>query len=132
MSPIQALLRLAQGQWPPASVIDSQLDGFRIALNEARRTRRTIWNYINIARRFLLYLNEQSISVEVASQEHVARFIQLELHRFQRKQGRRPRRLVQWRCGLTPGIHALLRHIQGKWPPPLHVHPGLLRLSEHL
>jgi site-specific recombinase XerD len=132
MSPIQALLRLARGQWPPPSVIDSQLDGFRIALNAAGRTRGTVWNYIYIARRFLSYLSARTISVDIAGQMDVSRFIDFELHRFRRKQGQRPRRLVQWRCGLTSGIHALLRHIQGQWPPPSPVHPGLLRLTEHL
>ena len=132
MSPTQALLRLAQGQWPPASVVDSQLDGFRIALNETGRTRGTVWNYIHIARRFLLYLNARSIAVETVGQPDVSRFIDIELDGFRRKHGQRPRRLVQWRCGLTSGIHALLRHVQGKWPPTVPVHPGLLRLAEHL
>lgn len=132
MSPIQTLLRLAQGQWPPANVIDSQLDGFRIGLNEEGRTRGTVWNYIYIARRFLLYLSARSISVAAAGPADVSRFIAFELHRFRRKQGERPLRLVQWRCGLTSGVHALLRHMQGKWPPALPVHPGLLQLTEHL
>src|SRR5262249_40132996 len=79
-----------------------------------------------------LYLNARSISVETAEQVDVSRFIDCELHRFRRVQGRRPRQLVQWRCGLTSGVHALLRHIPGKWPPTSAVHPDLVRLTEHL
>lgn len=132
MSPIQALLRLAQGQWPPPSMVDSRLDCFRRALNEGGHTAATVRHYIQVGRRFLIYLNERSISVEAVSPADVSRFIDFELRAFRRKHVRLPDRLVYWRCGLTNGIHALLRQVQGKWPPTSSVHPWLLRLQQHL
>jgi integrase/recombinase XerD len=132
MSPIQALLRLAQGQWPPPSVIASHLDCFRKALDEAGHTKATVRHYIQVGRRFLVYLSEPSISVEAVQQADVSQFIDFELRGFARKHGRLPSRLIHWRCGLTNGIHALLRLVQGKWPPSSPLHPWLLRLKQHL
>lgn len=37
--------------------------------------------------------------------------------------GRLPGSVVDWRCGLTPGIHYLLRLVQGEWPPARPVQP---------
>jgi site-specific recombinase XerD len=132
MSPIQALLRLAQGQWPPPSVLASHLDCFRKALDEAGHTKATVRHYIQVGRRFLVYLNERSLSVEAVQQADVSRFIDFELRGFRRKHGRLPRRLIHWRCGLTNGIHALLRQVQGKWPPTPSIHSWLLTLQQHL
>lgn len=132
MSPIQALLRLALGQWPPPSVLASHLDCFRKALDEAGHTKATVRHYIRVGRRFLVYLNERSLSGEAVQQADVSRFIDFELHGFRRKHGRLPRRLIHWRCGLTNGIHALLRLVQGKWPPSSPVHPWLLQIKQHL
>ena len=132
MSPLQALLRLAQGQWPPPSMIDSHLHCFRTALNDEHHTTGTIRHYLQVGRRFMIHLNERSISVEAVRQEDVSRFINFELRGFRRKHGRLPHRIIDWRCRLTSGIHALLRVVQGKWPPPSPVHPWLLQLRQHL
>jgi integrase/recombinase XerD len=132
MSPIQALLRLAQGQWPPPSKIASHLDCLRKALDEASHSTSTVRHYVQAGRRFLIYLDLRSISVEAAQPPDVSRFIDLELRSFLRKHHRWPHNLVHWRCGLTSGIHALLQLVQGKWPPPSSVHPWMLRLRQHL
>lgn len=132
VSPIRTVLRLAQGKWPPPSAIKSRLDYFRRALREGGLTAATVWHYVRMGRRFLTSLNERSISVESVSPADVSRFIDFELRAFRRKHGRLPRQLVNWRCGLTNGIHALLRQVQGRWPPTQGVHPWLLRLQQHL
>ena len=132
MSPIQALLRLAQGQWPPPSGIDSRLDCFRKALDEAGRGAGTVRRYIQVARRFLIDLNDRSIPVDAAKPADVSRFIDIELRRYRRKHGRSPRQPVDWRCALTGGIHELLRQVQGVWPPPSAGHPWLIRFRQHL
>jgi hypothetical protein len=63
-SPIHALLRLAQGQWPPRKTIDSRLDCFRKALRQVEHTAGTVRHYMQVARRFLIYLNQRSILAE--------------------------------------------------------------------
>lgn len=40
--------------------------------------------------------------------------------------------MVDWRCGLTPGIHCLLRLVRGKWPPTCPAPPWLEGLREQL
>jgi hypothetical protein len=131
-SPIQALLRLAQGQWPPPTMIDERLRSFRKGLQKAGHTVATIRHYIQVARRFLIYLGDQSVSAEAATQVDISRFIDSELRSFPHKHGRLPHRLIHWRCGRTNGIHALLRLVQKQWPPTSSVHPWLLCLKEHL
>jgi len=131
-SPIHALLRLAQGQWPPLSMIESRLDDFRAALDQEGHTARTTRHYVQVARRFLRYLNERSILVEAVTPADLSRFIDFELRVFRLGHGRLPDELVQWRCRLTNGIHALLRQLQGKWPPTPSIHPWLVKLQQHL
>lgn len=132
VSPIRALLRLAQGQWPPPNKAELQLIGFRKALAEGAYGEGTVRRYLEDARHFLRYLNRRSILLEGAKPADVTQFLEWELRAFRRKHGHLPRRLVQWRCGWTTGIHALLHHAQGQWPPPGSAHPWLLRLQQHL
>lgn len=132
VSPIRALLRLAQGRWPPPNKTESELIDFRRALVEGTYCDATVRRYLEDARHFLRYLNRRSIPLEGAKTADVTRFLEWELRAFRRKHGHLPPRLVQWRCGWTTGIHALLRLAQGQWPPPGSIHPWLLRLQQYL
>jgi len=117
MSPIALLLRLAQGQWPPQDEIAMRLEWFRKRLEEERLRPRTIQRYLQVARRFLSFLTERSVALEAATPADLSAFIERELGLYRREQGRLPQNVVNWRCGLTHGIHYLLRLTQGKWPP---------------
>ncbi|MBI1956565.1 MAG: tyrosine-type recombinase/integrase [Acidobacteria bacterium] len=132
MSPIALLLRLAQGQWPPPNEIETRLEWFRKRLEEEGLRPRTIQCYLQVGRRFLSFLSYRSITLESATPADLSAFIERELVLYRRDQGRLPQNTVNWRCGLTHGIHYLLRLVQGKWPPPRPVQPWLERLKRQL
>jgi len=131
-APVHTLLRLAQGHWPPPSPIAARLAWFRSQLVEAHHTPGTVRRYLQVARHFLTYLDKRAVAVEAAQPADVSRFLARELAAYFQSQGRPPHRLVDWRCGLTAGVHALLHRVQGEWPPPAAVHPWLRRLRQHL
>ena len=132
MSPITLLLRLAQGQWPPPNEIGTRLEWFRKRLEEERLRPRTIQRYLQVGRRFLSFLSHRSITLEAAAPADLLAFIERELALYRQEQGRLPQNVVNWRCGLTHGIHYLLRLVQGKWPPARPVQPWLERLKKQL
>lgn len=132
MSPITLLLRLSQGQWPPLNETDEHLDWFRTRLEEERLRPRTRQRYLQVGRRLLSFLRDRSVSLKAATSPDVSAFIERELILYRREQGRLPQNVVGWRCGLTPGIHCLLRLVQGSWPPVRPVQPWLERLKKQL
>jgi hypothetical protein len=131
LSPVQILLRLAQGRWPPANQVDARLEWFGSQLADAKHTPRTILRYKQVARLFLTFLVSRRVPAENVAKADVAEFVELELRRFQQQRDRRPRSLTHWRCGLTSSIHYLLRLIQGVWPPPTS-YPYIDQLRELL
>jgi integrase/recombinase XerD len=131
-SPINLLLRLAQGQWPPPNEIEARLEWFRARLEEAKQKPRTRQRYLQVARRFLFFLGDRSVPLEDATSADVSAFIDREFTLYRREQGRPPGSVVDWRCGLTPGVHYLLRLVQGQWPPACRVQPWLEQLKGQL
>jgi len=132
MSPITLLLRLSQGQWPPLNETDEHLDWFRTRLEEERLRPRTRQRYLQVGCRFLSFLCDRSVSLKAATPPDVSAFVERELLLYRREQGRLPQNVVDWRCGLTPGIHCLLRLVQGAWPPARPLQPWLERLKKEL
>ena len=112
--------------------IEERLNWFRTRLKETKHTPRTQRRYLQVARHFLLFLDKRSVTLETAAPPDVSAFIHHELILYRRQQGRPPRNVVDWRCGLTPGIHYLLRLVQGVWPPTRLEQPWLVRLKEEL
>src|SRR5271167_1913330 len=112
--------------------IEERLNWFRTRLKETKHTPRTQRRYFQVARHFLLFLDKRSVTLETAAPPDVSAFIHDELILYRRQQGRPPRNVVDWRCGLTPGIHYLLRLVQGVWPPTRPEQPWLVRLKEEL
>lgn len=108
MSPIKALLAYVQGQWPPANTIERELEWFKKKLAEADRKPSTIVNNLCVIRRFLNYLEKSATPVETVRRADVRRYVDWELRVYRKKHGRGPTRLVEWRCGLTPAVHAFL------------------------
>ena len=111
---------------------EERLNWFRTRLKETKHTPRTQRRYLQVARHFLLFLGKRSVTLETAAPPDVSGFIHHELILYRRQQGRPPKNVVDWRCGLTPGIHDLLRLVQGVWPPTRPEQPWLARLKEEL
>lgn len=84
-------------------------------LKQQRYSPQAFRRRVLVAGRFLAYLKEQHVAVEIAGESNVSLYLQKELRHFRRYHGRGPRN--GWRRSHTAGIHMLLRLAQGKWPP---------------
>jgi len=132
LSPIHKLLALAQGTWPPPSAVETRVRWFAGELKAAAHSRSTISTYVRISRDFLNHLHRAGVDPNDAEPAHVSSFIHQELRRYRERHHRLPRRVVDWRCGLTPPIHLLLKKVRGIWPPLELPHPQIKRLEEQL
>jgi len=132
LAPIHKLLTLAQGVWPPISHVDARVQWFARELKAAEHSPSTISTYVRISRDFLDHLHRKGVDLHDVQPSHVSGFIDRELQRYQLRHHRLPRRVVDWRCGLTPPIHLLLRKVRGVWPPPALPHPQIKELANQL
>src|SRR6266436_4351438 len=132
LSPIHKLLTLAQGVWPPISPVDARVQWFAGELKAAKHSPSTIGTYTRISRDYLNYLHRKGVDLHDVQPAHVSAFIDHELRRYQQRHHRLPRRIVDWRCGLTPPIHLLLKKACGNWPRPELPHPQIKKLEEQL
>ena len=130
-APIHLLFRLAQGQWPPPSEAGRRLARFQAHMRAKRYSKSAIINYCIVTHRFLASLERRSLALEHVRPADVSAFIGEELRSYHRQHGRAPIDLMVWRCGLTPGVHCLLRLAQGQWPPP-STHPWFERFRTHM
>ena len=71
-SPVNRLLRLVHGYWPPGSRPDPSLERFRQHLTEQRFSSSVIPSMMSAVRVFLRFLQNHSIPVETVTAEHVA------------------------------------------------------------
>lgn len=74
-----------------------------------------VGNYCAYARGFLDYLSRQNIPVTGVSEVQVAQYLGDAIALFQERHGRSPG--PYWHSIPRSGIHALLRLVQGQWPP---------------
>jgi site-specific recombinase XerD len=130
---IHMLLRLAQGEWPPPTPLESRVKRLREELRAEGLQPDTVRQYLESARLFLGFLERRGIEPERVAPEDIGAFISSRLKIYRKRYGRSPRRFVRWRCEFTKSIHRLLRMIQGVWPPPPPPRDATLtRLEEHL
>ena len=117
-APIHLFLHWVQGGWPPPSEIGARLASFRTHLRRKHFTRHAVTTYCIVAHRFLAFLERRAVVLEHVQPVDVAVFIADEHRRYHQRHGRDPKDMVVWRCSLTGAVHALLRWVQGCWPPP--------------
>ncbi|MGO9010574.1 MAG: site-specific integrase [Bryobacteraceae bacterium] len=126
------LLRLAQGAWPPQTSLEARVQTFKETLQVGQLRPETIRQYLDQARLFLAYLEQQQVLLERATPRDLDGFIGERLRIYRRQYGHLPRRLVRWRCEYTKAIHRLLRGAQEQWPPPSSGDPDLQQFQIHL
>ena len=132
LSPIHNLLTLSQGVWPPISPVEARVQWFAGELKAAEHSPSTISTYVRVSRDFLTYLHRKGVDLHDVEPSHISAFIDQELRRYRLRHHRLPRGVVDWRCGLTPPIHLLLKKVRGTWPPLELPHPQINRLEEQL
>jgi site-specific recombinase XerD len=114
---IHRLLCAAQGQWPPPSPVDADLQGFEAHLIERGLDRRQVQVYRKHACQFLNYLNQRGISVAVARTADVDTYFEWALRIYRKRKPNDPSNARRWRKSSQRAVHGFLRFSQGEWPP---------------
>jgi len=129
---MHALLRLAQGQWPPASDTERQLEWFGAKLAADNLTPDTLRHYLSAVREFLAFLEPREIEPEHVNAQHRDGFLRTMLKVYRRKHGQYPRSRSAWQRRYLSGIQRFLTLIQGQWPPASVPDSELAAYRDHL
>lgn len=95
---------------------ESWLSTLEDHLNKERYGASTVGHHLAAARNFLAFLDKQRIAVSAAQPTIVERYLDFARGRYRRLHGHPPQQ-ERWQRTHTPGIHMLLRLVQGHWPP---------------
>ena len=85
---MHALLRLAQGQWPPVSATDRRIEWFRTKLTVEKFTPDTLRHYLSAVRELLDFLEPRQIEPDDVTAQDVDEFLQARLKRYRQKHSR--------------------------------------------
>jgi site-specific recombinase XerD len=112
---IHRLLEYVQGEWPPASPAKALLKRFMDHLVERGIPK---WNVYNRpARLFIDYLEERSLDAAKVQPSDVAEYFRVALKLSKRRHPNLVERPDHWRRMVRRTVHAILRFVQGEWPP---------------
>lgn len=101
----------------PAAAIDSELAWFEVHLVERGLGRYYILNHRPHARQFLDYLKQRGISLASVEPAQVASYFRVALRIYKKHKRNRLKSLQHWRIMSKRSVAALLRFVQGEWPP---------------
>jgi site-specific recombinase XerD len=85
-------------------------------LTRQNYSRVVVANYCRYAQAFLEYLAKRELLAATVTPREVAQYLRHAIRSFRKRYGRPPGRA--WSSIPRSGIHALLRLVQGQWPPP--------------
>ncbi len=94
---------------------DQLITELRTALSTQQYSPVVIGNYCAYAHGFVEYLAQRNIQIAEITEAQVAQYLQYAIAMFRKRHGRAPARF--WHSIPRSGIHALLRLVQGQWPP---------------
>ncbi len=129
---IHRLLQDAQGQWPPPSPGDADLQRFESHLVEQGRERKYIGVWRGHARQFLDYLNQRGISVATVNTADVETYFRLAPAICKRRNPNRSISPQYHRTITRRAVCGFLRFMRGKWPPDERSRPLLADFRTHL
>ncbi len=109
---IHGFLRFRQGHWPPKHPL---VERFRTYLEGLQYRPQVVANDSLIVRRFLAYLEQCNIAIEVARKADAEDFIALRLERFRKRRGHDPADMIGWRSESTGPIRNLFRLLALSW-----------------
>lgn len=116
--PIHRLLRLVRGCWPPPSPPYPHLEQLREALLPMRYRPSTWARLERDARLFLDHLRAAAIPVELVRPADIEAYLRERLLQYRDRRGHEPLQVHVWRRSHLRPLEALLRMVQGRWPPP--------------
>lgn len=116
-APINRLLRLVFGAWPPGSEPEPIIEEFRRHLVAQGFSPAVIPSQLSDTRCFLRHLKEHKKTLASVQPEDLSGYLKVRLALYRRRNGRIPHDLAGWRHGETGPIHRLLRMVQRQWPP---------------
>ena len=129
---IHRLLRQAQGEWPPPSSRDPDIQRFQIHLTERGLDPAYIQDYLCHARQFVEYLNHRAMSLNAVRPEDVDAYFCVALRIYRKRKPNLPNKVDYWRMISRRAVHGLLRFAQGEWPPGSGPDPVLSDFRGHL
>ncbi len=129
---IRCMLRGIQGQWPPASVVDDQLEQFQKHLDGV-----DFWSgyrdlHRHHARCFLQYLHQRGLVPDTVQPMEVSRYFRVALTLYKKRNPNLVKNKKWWLKIHRRIIYRLLRSVQGEWPPGSAPSPWLSKLRTHL
>jgi site-specific recombinase XerD len=129
---IHRLLRDAQGQWPPPSSGDPDLQRFHTYLTERGLHPSYVQDYVCHARQFVDYLSHRGMSLTAVRPADVDAYFQVALRIYRKRKPNLPNCLEYWRMISRRAVNGLLRFTQGEWPPGSGPDPILADFRAHL
>lgn len=112
---IHRVLECVQGEWPPASPGNALLKRFRDHLVERGIPERNVYN--RPARLFIEYLEERNLDAAKVQPSDVAEYFRVALKLSKRHHPNLVERPDHWRRMVRRTVNAILRFVQGEWPP---------------
>jgi len=129
---IHRLLQDAQGQWPPPSPGDADLQRFESHLVGQGLERKYIGVWCGHARQFLAYLNQRGISVATVNTADVGTYFRLAPAICKKRNPNRSISLQYHRTITRRAVFGFLRFMRGEWPPDAESRPLLADFQTHL
>ena len=129
---IHRLLRQVQGQWPPPSSGDPEIQRFLSHLTERGLDPGYIQEYLRYACQFVEYLNHRGMSLTAVRPEDVDAYLPVALRIYRKRKPNLPNKTGYWYMITRRAVHGLLRFAQGEWPPGSAPAPILSDFRAHL
>lgn len=127
---IDRLLECIQGEWPPASPGKALLKRFQDHLIERGIPERSV--YTRPARLFIEYLEDRNLDIAKVQPSEVAEFLRVALRLSKRRHPNLVERPDHWRRMVRRMVFAILRLVQGEWPPGSRPSPLVSKFREYL
>ena len=111
---------------------DSDLARFEAHLTERGLTWRYILHQRPHARQFLDYIKGLGIAVDTVQRDQVSAYFRVALRIYKKHKPNRLKSACYWRMISRRSVYALLRFVQGEWPPGSRQAPILARFRGEL
>lgn len=114
---IRSFLRFRLGQWPPDNTL-AVVHRFKQHVEGLRYRPRVIVHHVWAVRRFVTFIAERGLTLDVVQPADVEAFVHTQSEQFRRRHRRDPACERTWRSSFRAPVYSLLRMENPQWPPP--------------